>query len=74
MTTSATANGTSEFACPDCGSQHLRRLPRQGFMQKKVYSFFGYYPWECPICRQTKFFKKRGKRTRRESRIAAEQQ
>jgi hypothetical protein len=29
----------------------MRRLKREGFMQLKVYSAFGYYPWECPICR-----------------------
>jgi hypothetical protein len=21
-------------------------------MQKKIYSWFGYYPWECPLCRE----------------------
>ncbi len=65
MTMSAPVDGTSEFACPDCGSRHLRRLPRQGFMQLKVYPFFGYFPWECPICRQTRLYRKRGKRTHR---------
>lgn len=57
---------TQSFSCPDCGSRHLRRLPRQGFLQQKVLPFFGYYPWECPICRETKFFKKRGKRVRKD--------
>ncbi len=37
--------------CDYCGNQ-LRRLAREGFMQKKVYSWFGYYPWECPLCRE----------------------
>jgi predicted RNA-binding Zn-ribbon protein involved in translation (DUF1610 family) len=64
---SASANGASQFVCPDCGSQHLRRLPRQGFLQKKVYTFFGYFPWECPICREVKLFRKRGKRSHREA-------
>lgn len=35
-------------------------------MQQKVYPFFGYYPWECPICREVKLFRRRGKRVRRE--------
>jgi hypothetical protein len=30
----------------------LRRLARQGFLQKEIYSRFGYYPWECPLCRE----------------------
>jgi DNA-directed RNA polymerase subunit RPC12/RpoP len=37
--------------CDYCGNQ-LRRLAREGFLQKKVYSKFGYYPWECPLCRE----------------------
>jgi DNA-directed RNA polymerase subunit RPC12/RpoP len=37
--------------CEYCGNA-LRRLPRHGFMQKEVYSWFGYYPWECPLCRE----------------------
>lgn len=53
------------FACPDCGSRHLRRLPRQGFLQTKILPFFGYYPWECAMCRETKFFRIRGKRKRK---------
>ncbi|HVZ84561.1 MAG TPA: hypothetical protein VG893_12885 [Terracidiphilus sp.] len=62
---SASSQGASDFACPDCGAHHLRRLPRQGFLQKQVYAWFGYYPWECPICRQVKMLRKRGKRSRR---------
>jgi DNA-directed RNA polymerase subunit RPC12/RpoP len=37
--------------CEYCGNA-LRRLARQGFMQKEIYSRFGYYPWECPLCRE----------------------
>ena len=37
--------------CDYCGNA-LRRLARQGFLQTKVYSRFGYYPWECPLCRE----------------------
>jgi hypothetical protein len=53
--------------CPECGSQHLRRLPRQGFLQRKIYASFGYYPWECPICRNSFLLRKRGKRMRHSS-------
>jgi DNA-directed RNA polymerase subunit RPC12/RpoP len=37
--------------CEYCGNA-LRRLARQGFMQQEIYSRFGYYPWECPLCRE----------------------
>ena len=54
-----------DFACQDCGSQNLRRLARQGFLQQKVFPHFGLYPWECPTCRKTRLYRKRGKRVRR---------
>ena len=41
----------SRVRCEYCGNA-LRRLARQGFLQKKIYSKFGYYPWECPLCRE----------------------
>jgi len=50
--------------CTRCGSE-MRRLMRESFLQRKVYPLFGYYPWECPICRQPILFKKRVARKRR---------
>ena len=50
--------------CKKCGSS-LRRVPRNGFMQKKVYTLFGFYPWECPVCRTTTMHKKQLQRRRR---------
>ena len=50
--------------CSRCGSE-MRRLMRESFLQRKVYPLFGYYPWECPICRQPILFKKRVSRKRR---------
>jgi hypothetical protein len=46
-----------EMHCRECGS-NLRRLARKGFLQLKVYPFFGYYPWECPVCRKTLMVRK----------------
>jgi uncharacterized C2H2 Zn-finger protein len=37
--------------CNECGTK-MRRLARRGFMQVKFYPIFGFYPWECPICRK----------------------
>ena len=45
--------------CPDCGTQKMRRLPRLGFLQKKLWPLFGLYPWECPICRKTRLVQRR---------------
>jgi|HubBroStandDraft_5_1064220.scaffolds.fasta_scaffold36587_3 hypothetical protein len=50
--------------CRECGTG-LRRLARKGFLQLKVFSFFGYYPWECPVCRKPIMVRKQYLRKRR---------
>jgi len=52
--------------CKDCGNS-LRRLSRRGFLQKRIYSLFGYYPWECPVCREPIFIRKQYERRRHHS-------
>jgi hypothetical protein len=47
--------------CKHCGSK-LRRLPRRGSLQQKFYPLFGYYPWECPICRVPVMLRKQHQR------------
>jgi hypothetical protein len=37
----------------------MRRLFRKGFLQNEVYSRLGYYPWECPFCKESQLIKKR---------------
>jgi hypothetical protein len=51
--------------CAKCGSHKLRRVERKGFLQKKVYSFFGYYPWRCSTCRTRFLLRKRDYRASR---------
>jgi len=46
--------------CPKCQQTSMRRIQRQGFLQTKVLPVFGYYPWECILCRMVKFMKNRG--------------
>jgi hypothetical protein len=50
--------------CKQCGTP-MRRLPRKGFLQLKFYPFFGYYPWECPICRKVTMLRKQHMRKKR---------
>jgi DNA-directed RNA polymerase subunit RPC12/RpoP len=54
-----------EMRCTRCGGP-LRRMLRKGFLQEKIYSLFGYYPWECPYCREPIMIKMRnqGKKLR----------
>ncbi len=40
----------------------MRRLARAGFLQQHIWPFFGYYPWECPICRKLRLVRCRRRR------------
>jgi hypothetical protein len=53
--------------CKKCGTE-LRRLVRESLLQRRVYPLFGFYPWECPLCRETILLRKRYAR-RRQSRL-----
>ena len=50
--------------CKRCGTD-MRRLLRESFLQKHVYPLFGYYPWECPLCRKLVLLKMRRVRRKR---------
>ncbi len=45
--------------CRSCEKIELRRQGRVGFLQKSVLSRFGYYPWECGLCREITFLRQR---------------
>ena len=50
-------------ACPKCGvTGGMSRLPRSGFLQKRILPLLGLYPWECLYCRRLSYFRKRYKR------------
>ena len=54
----------AKLRCSQCGGSHLRRLPRKGFMQEKIYALFGYFPWECAHCRRTTMHRLRSRRAK----------
>jgi hypothetical protein len=47
--------------CPNCATIELTRVQRRGFLQERVYSKLGLYPWECPLCREVFLVKSRGR-------------
>jgi hypothetical protein len=47
--------------CTNCGSE-MRRLMRESFLQRKIYPLFGFFPWECPICRKPIMLRARHRR------------
>lgn len=53
------------MVCPQCGKGRIHRIERSTFMERYIFSFFGYFPWECPLCRKPLLLKKRGVRRRR---------
>ena len=38
--------------CPRCKDRALYRQDRRGFLQRKLYAWFGLYPWKCASCRR----------------------
>lgn len=46
--------------CKFCHSTDVLRIARHGFLQRKVYSLFGFFPWECPHCRRISLLADRG--------------
>ena len=55
--------GQNAAHCRRCSTK-MRRLNRKGLLAKKLFPYFGYYPWECPVCRETFFYKDRGVRVK----------
>lgn len=50
--------------CPKCGHERLHRAERHTFMEKKIFSLFGLYPWECGNCREHFMLKQRYEKAR----------
>jgi uncharacterized Zn finger protein len=45
--------------CPMCTSGKVHRVVRDGYLQKRVYPLFGYYPWRCRACGSGMMLRKR---------------
>jgi len=59
---------TPEVVCPTCKGMTAMRVNRNGFMQRRVLGFFGYYPWKCGSCGTTFLYRQRGQRHSRHDR------
>ncbi len=53
--------------CSKCRSASMRRLGRSGMLERKLLSYFGFYPWECTMCRAKTYFRDEGVRRRSRS-------
>lgn len=47
--------------CQRCGSGKVHRAFREGFLQKFIYPFLGFYPWRCTRCGYVAMLHKRRK-------------
>jgi len=56
---SAAQEARQPFECPRCGSEHMKRTRREGFLKRRICSIFGYYPWRCTKCLGNFLLKKR---------------
>lgn len=45
--------------CHKCGSDRVRRVYREGYLQQRVYPLFGYFPWRCLTCGARVMLRKR---------------
>jgi ribosomal protein L37AE/L43A len=50
----------TKLKCPKCNEGQMSRVARRGFFRRRVFSFFGFYPWECAFCRKQFLIRKRG--------------
>ena len=54
-----TSSDKERVYCQVCGSHKVRRIFRKGYMQKKIYPVFGYFPWRCLSCGKRVMLRKR---------------
>jgi predicted RNA-binding Zn-ribbon protein involved in translation (DUF1610 family) len=55
--------------CPACGGDRMYRLERKGILQKKMFPFFGFYPWQCKECGAEALLRKRKRRRRKRTAV-----
>ena len=47
--------------CPKCQYEGIERSKRKSFLERNIYSLFGYYPWRCQGCYHRFFIRVRYK-------------
>jgi len=49
-------------SCQHCHEAQMRRINRVGLLQRYVLTYFGYFPWECVLCRRRVFLRDNGQK------------
>ncbi len=47
--------------CAQCSPGVYRRVNRSTLLQRTVFTWLGFYPWECVCCRRRKLFRDVGR-------------
>jgi DNA-directed RNA polymerase subunit RPC12/RpoP len=59
------SSAKEQIPCQRCGGEKVHRVFREGFLQRVVYPWFGYYPWRCTTCGYLVMLRKRHRRRSR---------
>jgi DNA-directed RNA polymerase subunit RPC12/RpoP len=66
MSSASSERSPHRMRCPECHEISMHRVSRSGFLETKILSRFGYYPWECPNCEIKRLLRARGTRKHRD--------
>lgn len=50
--------------CSRCSPGLFRRINRVTLVERTLFTWFGFYPWECVSCRRRRFFRDSGRKGR----------
>ncbi len=48
--------------CSRCSPGLFRRINRVTLMERTLFTWLGFYPWECVSCRRRRFFRDSGRK------------
>jgi transposase-like protein len=55
--------------CPACGADRVYRIERRGFLRRRIYPIFGFYPWQCKECGYEVMLRKRNRKRKKHTAV-----
>ena len=56
-------NQVARRYCSRCSPGLFRRINRVTLMERTLFTWLGFFPWECVSCRRRRFFRDSGKKS-----------
>ena len=50
--------------CASCNPPIFRRVSRTSLLERTLFSWLGFYPWECISCRSRRLFRDQGRKSK----------